>query len=687
MKHILSLILLTTAAMAQAEEPDSTSYRQLDEVTVVANAQFTTATKTVYIPTADQKAASPDGTSLLMRMAIPQLSVNPVAETIKTADSQEVSLFINYHQATAEDISGLNTADVIRVEYLDFPTDPRFLRAQHAVNFITRTHDSGGYTKLSASERFMVNSGEASIYSKLAYGKMVYDVIAGGDYDRSKHTGSTSDETYRFGTMTIGRLSGIEAAEFRNHGFHTTFRATYNRSDNLTFRNLISYRRVKTTENSAAGFVRFTDIYPSENYSMQSPAASNVTAWDSELYATFGKGWSAEATFHAELPHNRTESLYHTETSVIENNADEKSWWLNGSAQINKMLSDRLTLFSSITSLGGRNKITYSGSSEAINRFRQSFAGVTLGASLNFKRLSGSVDGGYAFESNYINGKTMRDSYPFTHISLQYAPDSRHSVSLWFQFASLSPDATMKNPNIIRQSELMYVSGNPDLKCSRLITAHLGYTWLHDNRWQLTAYATLFRINNRQTAVYTPDGPDGMMLKKYQNDGDYNHGQIGTRLTAKLPGGKLALTFSPTLLLYRTTGSNSISHYPFTASFSADYYAGNFFVNAFWESRSSYVDGETAYLRRIPPTYSLSAGWTWRGLNIQLAAVNIFRSSWDISRDILKTGSFYSEVTQYGSDCHRRLTLTVTYTLNYGKKVSRNGELSGEGSIATSILH
>ena len=83
--------------------------------------------------------------------------------------------------------------------------------------------------------------------------------------------------------------------------------------------------------------------------------------------------------------------------------------------------------------------------------------------SLNYQKVSGSIDGGYAFESNYINGKTM-DDHPFTHINLQYAPNQRNSISLWFQYAAFSPDATMKNPNIIRQSELMYISGNPDLK-------------------------------------------------------------------------------------------------------------------------------------------------------------------------------------------------------------------------------
>lgn len=104
----------------------------------------------------------------------------------------------------------------------------------------------------------------------------------------------------------------------------------------------------------------------------------------------------------------------------------------------------------------------------------------------------------------------------------------------------------------------------------------------------------MFRIADRQIAVYTPTAPDGTMMKKYQNDGDYNHGQIGANLTGKFLEGRLALSASPRLLLYKTTGSNSISYFPFTAGINADYYLGNFFFNAYYDSGWSYVDGENA---------------------------------------------------------------------------------------------
>ncbi|MDE6187676.1 MAG: hypothetical protein K2G17_06055, partial [Duncaniella sp.] len=116
-------------------------------------------------------------------------------------------------------------------------------------------------------------------------------------------------------------------------------------------------------------------------------------------------------------------------------------------------------------------------------------------------------------------------------------------------------------------------------------------------------------------------------------------------------------------------------------------YLGKFFFNVYWDSGSSYVDGETAYLRKMPMSYSAGAGWVSRGWNVRLSVVNPLQSSWKISKDSLATFRYDSEITRFGSDFHRRISLNVTYTINYGKKVNQIGELNGGKNISTSILH
>lgn len=129
-----------------------------------------------------------------------------------------------------------------------------------------------------------------------------------------------------------------------------------------------------------------------------------------------------------------------------------------------------------------------------------------------------------------------------------------------------------------------------------------------------------------------------------------------------------------------------MSHFPFTANIVVNYYLGNFFFNGFWDSGWSYVDGDNGYLRKMPMSSSISAGWASRGWNIRLSLVNPLQSSWNLSKDTLTTRWYDSCVTQFGSDYHRCISLAVVYTFNYGKKVNQSGELSGDKNISTSIL-
>lgn len=685
-RYVYLLLAVPALAQGQLQNPDTLASEELQGITVTATSARAGASATVYIPASRQKDAASDGFGLLSRMAIPQLAVNPVTESVTTAAGHPVEIFINSQQASAEDVAALNPAEVLRVEYMDFPADPRYLRAQHVVNFVTRRLSSGGYTKLAARERFIVRGGDAALYSKLACREMEYDLALSGDYDYNGHTGSTVMADFSLPSGPVRRESSVSGGKYRRRGLFAGLRASWLRGDNFSFRNLLTFRRDHTPRNETHGIVTFAGAYPDRTYFSSSPSTANAVGWESALYAALRRGWSLNGSLEAEVRDNTAADTYRAASTDIVNHADENAWFARGNIQLDKALSERLTLFGNILSGGGRTHISYTGTDVAENRFDQAFAGISAGISLNGSKVSGSIDAGYAFETNTINDFRTDDSYPFTHISVQYAPDRRNSVGLWCQYASFTPDATMKNPNMLQLNELLYVSGNPKLRCSRHISASVSYTWLPSSRWQLTAYASVFNVLNRQISVYTPDAPGALMLKRYENDGDYLHGQLGARFSAKFLGDRLVLTAAPRLLLYKTTGSNSMSHYPLSGSVRADFYAGRFFFSAFWSSPWSYVDGDTAALSRIPQSFMVSAGWSWRGWNVELSAVNPWRSSWVISKDTLNT-LHYSEITRhFGSDYHRRLTLSLTYTFKYGKKVAQGAELESAGAISSSIL-
>ncbi|MDE7125896.1 MAG: hypothetical protein K2O12_05395, partial [Muribaculaceae bacterium] len=416
MRQYLLLLLLPSYYMAQGQNTDTDTIpvRELGEITVTAETQRAEATKTIYLPTGRQKDSASDGITLLARMNIPQLSVNPVSETIKTIDGQGISMFINFHPATAEDVAGLNPSVVKRVEYMNSPIDPRFLRAQHVVNIITHEYAYGGYTKLNGKERWLIHSGNASVYSKFVYGQMEYDVMLSCDYDYNPHTGTTNDESYKFATGSIVRESGTETGRYHERGLFAGLRTSWNKKQNISFRNLVTYRKNHIPVNETSGYLRFSQLYPSESFSSESLVKSSSLGWGSELYASMNKGWSISGNFNAEILNSKTADNYKTEVSSIINHANEDSWLFRGNVQANKSLSDRISLFVNTLSGVGHTNIKYTGTSNAENRFRQTFMGIYLGVALNYKKMSGSIDGGYAFESNHINDKRTYDRYPFT---------------------------------------------------------------------------------------------------------------------------------------------------------------------------------------------------------------------------------------------------------------------------------
>lgn len=210
--------IITIAAMAQTETPDSIEGKELNEVVVEAQMQRTNAEVSTYIPVARQKNASQNAVQLLSMMSIPQISVDPVSQAVQTAHGENVSIFIDYLPATSEDLKGMKTQDVKKVEYYMHPSDARFQGAKYVINFVMQKYEWGGYTKLNANKWFGVNRTEGSVYSKISYKKMIFDIYADEIYLTNRHTGQSSVERFNFtdlygkGPQSITRTSETKSS-------------------------------------------------------------------------------------------------------------------------------------------------------------------------------------------------------------------------------------------------------------------------------------------------------------------------------------------------------------------------------------------------------------------------------------------------------------------------------------------
>jgi hypothetical protein len=101
---------------------------------------------------------------------------------------------------------------------------------------------------------------------------------------------------------------------------------------------------------------------------------------------------------------------------------------------------------------------------------------------------------------------------------------------------------------------------------------------------------------------------------------------------------------------------------------------------------SKYQQDHSGIISRTPSKYQLQIGWGKGAWNISASAYNFFHTSWDDYKESL-TSEYYSfDRTTFGTQHHARYTISVTYTVGYGKKVQRKNEMSGSGTAGSAIL-
>ncbi len=143
--------------------------------------------KSVYMPTPTQKNASQSGADLLNHMAIPQLGLI-TNNSIVTNGGKPVAVFIDYLPASENDLLAMRVNDVKRVEYLEYPSDPRLQGNPYVVNFIMQQYEYGGYTKAYGYGTFLNGHQEQFIGNvRMQYRRMTYDLMASAYNNGTTH--------------------------------------------------------------------------------------------------------------------------------------------------------------------------------------------------------------------------------------------------------------------------------------------------------------------------------------------------------------------------------------------------------------------------------------------------------------------------------------------------------------------
>ena len=694
MKNILTALLASCLSLTVSAQNDTIPETQeLQEITVEPTNQYVSANSATYIPTRRQKNSAADAVSLLSHMAIPQIDVNPADRTVKTATGKDIAIYIDFIKAEAQDLEGMRTADVKKVEYLLYPQDPRFQGAQYVINFIMQKYEWGGYTKLNAEQSFSINETSGSFYSKFNYKRISFDLYANEQYESSRHGGSKSAEQFHFtdlfgnGPCHIDRYSQPMSTHSVTNTNGISFRAVYSSGKNQ-ITNKISYGlQDNPTDNIENKLYYSGNVFPSSISRSLHSSAKHTLSYDFQFSRTVNSKTSFNILGSYVFGHNNSNSRYSEESVVIVNNASENSHYAMVSPQFVWFINQHNSLIPYVFGEYIGHRVTYSGDSPS----NQSYAiwGCLGGVRYIYKRekwQAGTQFGLSLTKTKLTEYPVSSDLSPKGNVFATYAPNQKNQFELFYGFGKNIPSIYQKSPNMLQQDRLIWYSGNPQLHNYWDNLVSINYTWLPNNIWQLNAMSDYFVSTNRTVSDYIPAGPDGTMLRSYINDGDFRRIRLGVTGTGKFLNSRLIAKVNPQLYLQSTTGMYAIRKNIITCSAQLTWYFGDFYMFGWYNTPSTYPESTSGIKTHTPSQYRIQIGWGKGNWKASATAANFLRTDWIVSDQTL-SGQYYKYANEnYGTSMHQRFQLSVTYTVGYGKKVRTDNEVGAAATNQSAIL-
>lgn len=695
--HIIFVFLtlsIFTFANAQEVSDTLTQSQELEEVVVEGRTQRTISNGVEYIPGKKVKKSALDAFSLLFNMHIPQLNVSPVDRSIKTASGNGTSLYIDYRQASPEELEGLRPEDVLRVEVLDYPQDPRFNADLHVVNFVMRKYEWGGYTKLTVDGRLISNDAiTGTVYEKFNYKNWTFDasVSASGTWDKKNRTqveevfrnftcdGSNYEEAKR-GSSTTGYFSKRDTEL-------ASLRADWANNKTL-IRHTASFSRTGIPVKRNNMFVNFSDnIFPSSSATDIDRSQSISCALNGYYRFALPKGnnINVDWTFSHSSNNQHSDYMLGDLPSIVNGNK-EKVYYYDLSLFYSKNLGHNNMFRVMATTWGNKYNTNYSGSFNETQKlissesllFLEYMHSWAFGLSL-YSRV------GTSYVLGRLNGSDiMHEWNPRLGIQLQYQINSKNIASVDAWWNNSTPMALTANNAIVQENELLWIEGNPNLKNIYGPMAKASYTFIPTNNFSMMASVGYTKHNNIFVYVYDVKPGYNGVVRTFSDDN--NEQEISGMLSASLRLLNNSLSLSAYGKINREiyTGIHPMNETILYGMAYASYFVRNFSFTLYYATREKRIFNTEGLIRRRPQTYGLNATYSVGEFKANLSFTNWFGDGH--GRNIYNSAHYCSDQSYYAPGFARGLSLSLTYTFPYGKKVNRNDEVRNNANKKSAIL-
>ena len=692
-----ALSLLCLSGYAQnVEEADSLAFsRDLEEIVVEGRTQRVIEGGVEYIPAKNIKNAATNAVSLLSRMQIPQLRVSPIDDSVRTISNREVSFFMNYVPASAEDLEGLRTEDVLSVAVLDHPADPRFGGKEYVVNFIVRTYDWGGYTKLCLNVKILTTEAvSGSIYEKFNYRHWTFDanVYAGGTWDRTAK--SYLKETFRgimFDSREIESLERIKTTDYthsRDNSEMASIRAAYNGNNGTFLSHTLSFNRVAMPVTLHEGGVRYSaPILPDTEFRYNLNKLSNnanITGYYQFLLPAHN---SIIANWSFSYSNNRKRTSYTLgDLPSIDNDIREHAYLPYGNIYYVKQFPHGNTLRAMIANNSQIYDTDYLGEVSSTQKLSSYENMLFLEYMKNFGfGLNIFTRVGLSYLRANLNGATLMNEWnPRFILRFNYHINSKNELYFDARWNNSTPQAAWDNDATVRQDELLWTKGNPDMRNLYGPNIGLTYNFIPLNIFSMAADIRYDEYRHFPVYLYSVmQGYDGI-VRSFSDDNTERSLSATLSATARLLHNSVVLNLSGGFSREFQSGINPINLSCFSGEAYAAYYVGPAGFSLYYATPSKSIMNGFGATTRTRCAYGLRANYSKGNFKVEASFHNWFSKGrmYDTFNSKVYSSDGWTTVSGYA----RRLHISFIYTFNYGKKVERNDDLENNAYKNSAIL-
>lgn len=654
---------------------DSVRVTQLEELVVKSQSRWFEADKLVCIPTKQEKNLSNTPADLIGQLKIPGFRV--AGNAVTDAGGNEVQFFINGVEANNIDIAAFRSKDVLRIEYMLNPDDPRFHGARSVVNIIMREYEIGGVTKISGNQT-IPNWGLYSVASKLNYKFMTYSLMFSPYYSTSRQSQpNTGREEYRDLYYKGKHYNDITRSyEERTQGKNNTYDlAAIVRYDNkkLAIVHKVALKWLRQPEQSSSYKEIWSsslfDSYGDNSWNSYRGIVANVVG---AYEYRFKDKWNLGALLNYSHNHKKTYAGFLIEENPVINDITETSnayaWRV-----MSRFRASRKWVFDFNWSGNFNNlDIYYRGTTSQSSKMRILNTELTLsGYWRPIDSFMLYITPGLSYYiSSESGGEATNSVTPDYNIGFNWNINRKLSVVFSHSMQNENPWASDISDAVIQTAPLLWATGNPYLKNYQTMWTRLSVSWLASGIFEMNGAIAHSLMSNWIATEYAPASSDmGGLIMTKSNGGKTNWLEVTTEFKLSLFNSKLQLSAAPSFRHQSSTGVTPNHINCIMVYGDVTYRFGNCSVSAIYSSPEKSIWDSGASVIKKDDRLHLSFTYGNGDFFVSVSASDLFYKFRHIS-DTYTSGNYRKISDSYYRG--RSLGITLSYVFGYGKRIDRD---------------